>query len=120
MRVHHLPITKARFSVAPVDIKCPLCDSEETGDELHYLLKCPYFNEERQKLMPSNNHLLLYDPEKIFELCSSDLMKLSKFTKHIMKKFRIKKKNNDFNKQSTKQKTSRFGRELKPVSKLDM
>ena len=52
MRVHHLPITKTRFSNAPVDINCPLCDKNETGDELHYLLKCPYFNEEREKQMP--------------------------------------------------------------------
>ena len=49
LRVHHLPITNARFNKAPVDINCPLCDSNEAGDELHYLLKCPYFIEIRKK-----------------------------------------------------------------------
>ena len=49
-RSNYLPISKTRFS-GNIDESCicPLCPLHEVGDELHYLYKCPFFVEERQK-----------------------------------------------------------------------
>ena len=33
------------------DRKCHLCDKQDVGDEMHYLLICPYFSEERKKFV---------------------------------------------------------------------
>ena len=30
--------------------KCTLCNLHEIGDEFHYVLKCPFFSEERKKI----------------------------------------------------------------------
>ena len=30
---------------------CKLCDLNEPGDEFHYILKCPYFSNDRKKLL---------------------------------------------------------------------
>ena len=34
---------------------CTLCDMNECGDEFHYILRCPYFSAERNKLLKINN-----------------------------------------------------------------
>ena len=52
-RSHHLPVTNNRFqSNNAEDTTCPLCQNGEIGDEFHYLLKCTYFNESRNKFLP--------------------------------------------------------------------
>jgi hypothetical protein len=34
--------------------KCPLCTSNDLGDEMHYLLTCPFFNVERKYICHQN------------------------------------------------------------------
>ena len=49
---HHLPITKRHFKDESADMTCPLCPSQEVGDECHYLFHCLYFKEQRAKFIP--------------------------------------------------------------------
>ena len=67
-RTHHLPISKSRFN-EDANVKCDLCNSDERGDELHYLFKCAYFSELRRKYLP-HNFLIYADHEKCRELFS--------------------------------------------------
>ena len=54
-RSHHLPVTNNRFqSNNTEDTTCPLCQNGEIGDEFHYLFKCTYFNESRNKFLPDH------------------------------------------------------------------
>ena len=46
---HKLPIERGRWiNVNREDRKCELCDSNDLGDEFHYLLKCKFFDESRK------------------------------------------------------------------------
>ena len=49
---HHLPIETGRWNGIDInDRKCTKCPANEIGDEFHYLLECPYFKEDRVKLI---------------------------------------------------------------------
>ena len=49
-----LPAVKGRLFDLDVDRwKCNLCDMNDIGDELHYVLKCPHFSRYRRKNLPS-------------------------------------------------------------------
>ena len=55
-RNHKLPITKARFNNTEIEnnpeiTKCTLCDSNEVGDEYHYIFKCPHFDDQRMSCL---------------------------------------------------------------------
>ena len=52
---HYSPITKNQFqtSNSSNNAICTLCSQIDVGDELHYVFQCPYFSEERKKLIPS-------------------------------------------------------------------
>ena len=45
-RSNYLPISSSRFVISDA-ILCPLCKGENLGDEMHYLLDCPFFDEDR-------------------------------------------------------------------------
>lgn len=50
-RNHRLPIEIGRWQSIPLNERiCWLCN-DDIGDEFHYVLKCRYFNEERQRLI---------------------------------------------------------------------
>ena len=49
-RNHQLPISK-RLNNENDDTTCKLCQVGDTGDEFHYLLVCPYFNETRKRYL---------------------------------------------------------------------
>ena len=91
-RTHHLPVTKARFQRSNSDSNtfCTLCSLNETGDELHYMFKCPYFLKEQRKYIPE--HLLSYNPESaISSILASEydtLRKFAKFVKIILSTFK--------------------------------
>ena len=92
LRVHNLPITKARFlKDGSVDVKCKLCNSGETGDEYHYLFVCKHFEAERQTLFSGD-----LNQSKVFEMCKwsfafkqekRHLLKLANFLKTVMSHF---------------------------------
>ena len=49
---HRLPVETGRWNkVHYHDRKCPLCNSNDVGDEMHYLLLCPFFESERKILI---------------------------------------------------------------------
>ena len=77
-RSHHLPVTNNRFqSNNAEDTTCPLCQNGEIGDEFHYIFKCTYFNESRNKLDGISD--LMY-VQSLFEGRKRDLEKLAQFT----------------------------------------
>ena len=52
----HLPVEKGRWmGLERNDRKCYLCNLNDIGDECHNILKCPYFNCERNKFIPHVN-----------------------------------------------------------------
>ena len=54
-RSNCLPITKLRFGPNEnSDIFCPLCSEKSIGHEMHFLLRCSFFNLDRQTYIPSN------------------------------------------------------------------
>ena len=95
-RCHNLPICANRFNknIPESKSKCPWCESNDVGDEFHYIFKCKEFNVMRTQRIPryflnSPNALKF---EELFE--SSDptlLSQLAKFVDHIMDCFNYEK-----------------------------
>ena len=88
---HKLPIEVGRWeNIVYEDRKCNLCDKNDLGDEFHYLLICPYFQNERKDLL-KRYYYLRPNTIKFQELlnCKNKqvLLNLSKFMKLIMSKF---------------------------------
>ena len=49
---HRLPIEERRFNqIVRADIKCLVCDSNDIGDEYHYICLCPKFDEIRKNTL---------------------------------------------------------------------
>ena len=47
---HKMPIVTGRYANIPEEDRiCNLCELNEKGDELHYLLECPLFDDSRVK-----------------------------------------------------------------------
>ena len=88
---HKLPIEIGRWNNVDIDDrKCNLCTSNSIGDEFHYLLQCPYFKQDRLRLIPA----CYWERPNILKyrnlLCSNNetcLVNLSKFMGIIMKVF---------------------------------
>ena len=58
-----VPVEYGRWNNIPRDLRiCHLCNTEDLGDEFHYLLKCAcdYFNEKR-KICIDKNYLKNYN-----------------------------------------------------------
>ena len=71
---HYLPIVKGRHLKIPLDDrKCTLCNLNEIGDEFHYMFKCSFFTDQR------NKYLMRY---------YIDMMNLAKFVDIIVRQFR--------------------------------
>jgi hypothetical protein len=50
---HIVPVECGRFlSIDRSERLCELCNSNEIGDEFHYMFNCEYFNNEKTKLSP--------------------------------------------------------------------
>ena len=86
-----IPIVLGRYNNQPIDeCICNLCNSRDVGDEFHYIMKCKFFEPDRNNLIP---HYYLRSPNVItFELLFSTknkniLIKLSKFISIILAKF---------------------------------
>ena len=87
-----MPIVNGRYAIIQVeDIICNLCELNEKGDELHYLLKCSFFNDSRVK---STKQYYYKNPstEKLRSLFNEsnykDLLKLLKFAFKLVQFFR--------------------------------
>ena len=89
---HRLPIVQGRYNKVPFeDRKCQLCNLKEIGSEAHYVLRCPYFNENRCKFLNlqtidrSNDTAIksLFQTENLQEL-----KKLALFLSAVMEQFK--------------------------------
>ena len=123
IRVHHLPVTNNRFCPKKLERDpctfCPLCNTNQIGDESHYLFDCSFFNRDRIRFLPSNltscnSHKLAW--EKIFKMDSSQLINVSKFIKIIWDQFKYKKPDKNFKLQAI----TRAGRRVKAVNRLNL
>ena len=89
---HKLPVETGRWNnIEYRERKCLLCEKQSVGDELHYILECPYFKHERKLLIP----LQFYSRPNTFKfhnlLNTRDeiiLTNLGKFMAIIMKHFK--------------------------------
>ncbi|MEW8548204.1 MAG: reverse transcriptase domain-containing protein, partial [Candidatus Thiodiazotropha sp.] len=88
---HKLPIEKGRWNNIPhEDRKCSLCNTNDIGDEFHYVFICPFFATEREALI-SPYYYARPNILKFKTLLQSHnkkvLIQLSKFFNVIMQKF---------------------------------
>ena len=50
---HRLPIQRGRIQNIPFEERiCTKCNSEDIGDEFHYIFQCSFFAESKQKFLP--------------------------------------------------------------------
>ena len=89
---HRLPIQKGRWSNIPRnERKCTLCCQSDLGDEFHYVLVCPFFNDRRKHYLPVKywKHPNVIKFQSLF--CNTNytlLSKLTYFVKDIMNEFK--------------------------------
>ena len=84
----NFPTNKFRFISYQWDVSCPLCDTGESGDEIHYIFRCPKFEQKRpnfdRKIESSG---LQTDITSLNLLMNDDrlghLTRLAKFVRHI-------------------------------------
>ena len=86
---HKLPISN-RYQNDTTHSLCPLCNTGEIGDEMHYILTCSALKYERKKYVKSHFYkrpnIIKFD--KLFNSKNvSELTNLAKFTKLIMTMF---------------------------------
>ena len=89
---NRLPASLARFSqVAEPNNHCTLCNTDVVCDEFHCLFICNFFANDRSKLL-EKKFICRPNTIKMEELFRSEnptvLLKLSKFCKIIMNKFK--------------------------------
>lgn len=88
---YKLPVETGRWHNIPLnERKCTLCNQNDLGDDMHYLLKCSFFDTDRRELLKP----YYYTRPNMIKLqnlltCNNKtvLAKLSKFMKLIMNKF---------------------------------
>ena len=87
-----MPIVTGRYQNIPVDDrKCTLCEQNDIGDEFHYLLECPFFQEDRVRYIKRfyYTHPNMDKMNKLFnETSNKDMFKLSKFIYIIIQHFK--------------------------------
>ena len=85
-----MPVSKVYKHEDTYDTKCKLSDKNEIGDEFHYLLICPVFQEDRKRLL-KEYYRKFPSIYKIIELMSTsnmkDLRKLAEFAIIFIRKF---------------------------------
>ena len=86
---HSFPVETGRWNdIDYSDRKCHLCNTNDIGDEMHYLLVCPNFLAERQKFVKKQ----YYERPNILKFRKlmtsesiTELRLLSKFVKHLLR-----------------------------------
>ena len=85
---HRMPIVNGRYANIPVDERlCMLCQSNEIGDEYHYLFVCNLFSEHRVKFL-KRHYFRQPNMDKMTQLFNTvnhkELLNLAKFIKMII------------------------------------
>ena len=89
---HKLPIATGRFVGLSVDDRiCPLCNTNDVGDEYHYLYKCNYFKEPRAKFLKRHYYTNpnMEKTEQLFNTSNKkEMLNLAKFVYQIVQQFK--------------------------------
>ena len=93
---NYLPVNEMRYRNIPrKDRVCAKCGSQQVADEMHYLLYCDFFNNERNEMLLPPQNTLVNDPMNLEKLLNStnkrQLLKLKHFISIINKE--IQKRN---------------------------
>ena len=83
---NYLPIEKGRWlGLYRNERKCHLCNMNDVGDEYHYMLKCTYFDRDRNSLLSfvNFNSCNIHTFKSI--MCEKDIDKLVSICKYIKK-----------------------------------
>ena len=87
-----IPTIVGRYSNQPLeDRTCTVCESNEIGDEYHYLFKCSKFNDERAKYIKKYyfNNPSHHKMNSLFnESTKKQLLNLAKFVYEVMQVFK--------------------------------
>jgi len=95
---HQLPISKVRFMNDTDKVTnrhltlCSKCESNQVGDELHYLLDCQYFSDERLKFLNRKRFVNpnIFTVKQIMNTKNvSKIKKIAEFVRIIMGVFEI-------------------------------
>ena len=97
-RSNYLPIANSRFStnldddIVGEECICPLCSNHVIGDEFHYLFVCPFFEDDRRKVLTTlPQRPDLFNIISLFNSSDGKLLnKLANFVNLIMKIFEHK------------------------------
>lgn len=85
---HYLPVETGRWNSTDIsERKCSLCHLNDTGDEIHYLLTCPYFRQRRRQYIKNYYYKrpnVLKFSQLLNSTSKSELYDLSKFISVIL------------------------------------
>jgi hypothetical protein len=85
---HLLPVETGRYEGIPFhDRLCNLCNTHEIATEKHYLMTCPYFDNERHRYLGNQIERHATFNEIMTPSSIVEMKELSKFSRIIMKKF---------------------------------
>jgi len=88
--IHRLPIAEGRFIPNQTIKMCNMCNSQDQGDEYHYILVCPAFNDLRKMYLKQYYTVRpnVLKMSQLFNVTSTkQLANLAKFCKLIMDQF---------------------------------
>ena len=89
---HNIPVSITRRNHSSESCpSCPLCTKHHPGDEYHYILECPFFEEERNKFIPKyyRTHINTLKFRQLFNTNNMRLLhRLGKFADLIMNHFK--------------------------------
>ena len=89
---HRLPIQTGRWRNTPRNERlCTKCDLNDLGDEFHYILKCPFFCNQRAKYVPLKywKYPNVLNFQALFGTPNKKLLSnIAYFVKDIMKAFK--------------------------------
>ena len=122
-RCHNLPVCAQRFNknVPDSKLKCPLCNSNDVGDEFHYIFICSEFRAERAKFIPTK-FSKYPNSIKYMELFDSPdakiLSNLARFISIIIDRFSYEKEESPVKLRTSH--ITRAGRTSKPPIRLQV
>ena len=83
-----LPIEKGRWLRQDINNrKCTLCNTNEVGDECHYIFKCPFSTQHRNSILPTRlcRNPNMYTVQNLMNAVNKKkLLKLCKFISIIL------------------------------------
>ena len=87
-----IPTIMGRYANKPLeDRTCTVCESNEIGDEFHYLFKCSKFNDERIKYIKVHyfNNPSVHKMSRLFnEPNRKQMLNLAKFVYEVIQEFK--------------------------------